>query len=565
MCNIDIKQNNAKYLLFLTIFVSGLWISSCSNDFLDENYFPIQYSSADTLFFTNYSTSSQIAIDLKTTGNREWRIHQYPKWLNINPKKGVLSNGSMVELTFDINHQNFNQGLGYYIYPLVFEIEDAGLLTTTAVYANFGNPTIQINPTSITLENTLSGEFEILNRGDGILFWEITDQPNWLNVDITNGTLEQHFHVFVKYTADIRNLEPGDYNEYITINNNVNSSMRIPVSLKVNAQGYNGIYNDGELIDTKYLSETDQLVALTKNPNRLLFFRSDEDVPQILELDRVPKCLALLESANLIAIGYSNTEISTYQIQSRNLLQTYQTNAIPISLEFGSADYIYFIAKVDHSERLHSLNLINSEIVTSTKWESGLKPLLKIPNKNLLVSSKTGYSPDYLIFYDISQLGVTDSVNEYSMFVEGFWLSDDGERIFTGLKTIYKVPDYIPNKHWSVQELQKSGELELDNYYSIDCIAHHSASERIFVGNGQGSFSDKTIITQFHHTTLTKQKTYEITTLPPDDFPMSITWWERIVNMYPAKDGSKLWLVQKFPPAHYDDPDIWSVRKLMLE
>jgi hypothetical protein len=272
----------------------------------------------------------------------------------------------------------------------------------------------------------------------------------------------------------------------------------------------------------------------------------------------------MAEDENTLAVGFSNTQITTFETESHTLKSTYQASAIPLSLEFGNNQWMYFIANSSYNNYLHCLNLNNGEISRSQKGESGLLTLLKVPGKDLLVTTKPGYSPDYLFLYDISIGNITDSINEYSMPMDGFWLSDDGERLFTGTKKIFQIPDYIPGKSWTIDHPPIAGELELNYTQVVDYITQQSSTGKIFIATGFGWVGTKTIITQFDHKSFVKQKTYEITSVPPNDFPMGNTWWGKPTKLFPSPNGSKLWLIQKFPARVNNDPDIWSIQKLNL-
>jgi hypothetical protein len=145
--------------------------------------YPTQYISADSIFITNKTQSFNASFDFKTSGSRSWHLYQFPKWLDVTPKEGYLNNNSSVNLQFRIDQNQINLDFGVYTYPLIFNIEDMGLLSNTIVYANLGDPSIEITPNNFEIENTLSNNFEILNRGNGILYWEIINSPSWITIE----------------------------------------------------------------------------------------------------------------------------------------------------------------------------------------------------------------------------------------------------------------------------------------------------------------------------------------------------------------------------------------------
>jgi hypothetical protein len=561
----DSKYIFPKILLFGVIVLGALLFNSCDDSFLYADP-PSQFLTTDTIFVTNQTQPFQLNFDFNKTGECTWRLYQFPKWLEVSPKEGVKYENSNVNLQFSIDQNAFTFDFGFYTFPLVFYIDDTEMVAYTIVMANLGNPTMEITPSNFVIENSLTGNFEIVNRGNGILFWEVTDSPSWISIETEFGMLEQNHGISINFSVDITGLEPGDYEGVVKILNNAsNNYYNLSFHLKVKAHGYYGVYNKGEFIDSKFNRKNDQVIILTKNPNRLLFFNSGETEPSVIELDRVPQCLALSEDEETLAVGYSNTEISTYSTESKNLLSTYTVQGIPLSVEFGTKGWLYYIARSTYQNHFYSLNLTNGEIKKSTDGHSGLKTLIRVPGKNMLVSTQPGYSPDGLFIFDITYPGATDSLNQYHLDMMGYWISDDGNRLFTGTKTIYRVPEYIPEGDYFPNQPQVEGELELNYTQVVDCIAQQTSSGRIFVATGFGYTGDKTQITLFNHQTLVKQKSYELTFERPQDFPMGNTWWGKPVAMYPSPNETELWLVQTFPGKTYNDPEIWSVVKVVLD
>ncbi len=551
--------------LIILLFLSS-WLYSCSDSFLEKDHLPDLHPTADTLFITNETGPFTVDIDMQF-GNRTWRLYQFPQWLRINPKEGHLNDGTVVSFNCSLDHEKLDYSYGLYYLPLNIEIEGIGIVERTIAYFDFGDPKINLYPEFLKLESELNGEISISNKGEGLLMWEIVEKPDWISFDTTSGMYLPNSIYQIKYTVDVSGLEPGDYQGELVIENNDNAELRYQVNLTVSPFTGNGVYQDGELVDTKFLPGLNKVVALTKNPNRLMYFSVDGSEPFNIELDRLPRCMSLSENKATLAIGFSNAEISTYSANNGNLINTYSLGAVPISLEFGSEDYLYFLSSGNYSANiLNSLNLIDKNIISSESEISGIQTIKKVPNKNILVTTKPGWSPDYLIFSFYTNLGVTDSINEYPMSANGFWLSDDGEKIFTGSEVVYGVPEYTPNKPWSYNERPPVlGEFEISDNHVINCIAHQGSKQLFFVATQKGYYDPETVITQYHHSTFVKKEEYEFTSIRPYDYPPGNTWWAKTINMYPAADEAGLWLVQKYPASDYNNPDMWGVRLLQLD
>ncbi len=558
-------RNNKSHskLVFGLLILIGL-LASCSNDFLDMQY-PSNYIAGDTIFVMSDIQSFEQEINLQNTEPASWKLYQFPRWLEINPKEGIANPGSRVNFQFSIKENEMYFGLGIFALPLVFEVENVGLVQHTVVVWNVGEPEISNTPSLIEVDYTLQGMYQIDNSGYGILLWEVVSKPDWLMLETTEGILGAHEYGIWQYAIHPEGLEPGDYSGKVEIWNNASgASYFIEFKFTIEETGYYGGYLTGEYIDAAYIKNLDQVVVLTKNPNNLLFFRSDSPDVDTLKLNRVPQCIALSEDGSALAVGFSNAEISTYSAESRALLATYPAANVPTRIAFAGENRLFYLENSDYNYFLTGLDLETGNRFKSKESEGGLSVLKKVPGKNLLLSTRPGWSPDGLFLYDISNGLVTDSLNEYWMALNGFWLSEDGERIFAGTRRIYQIPEYIPGKLWSMETPPVLGEFDLSEDLRINSIAHHSETGKIFIACDEGWYRSTSYIKMLDYNTLVEQKSWELSPNPPFGYPPGNTWWSKVMNIFPAVSGNEIWILQEQPAADYRDPNTWSIERLSL-
>jgi len=527
--------------------------------------YPSNYIAGDTIFVMSDIQSFEQEINLQNTETASWKLYQFPRWLEINPKEGTANPGSGVNFQFSIKENEMYFGLGIFALPLVFEVENVGLVQHTVVVWNVGEPEISNTPSLIEVDYTLQGMYQIDNSGYGILLWEVVNKPDWLMLETTEGILGAHENGIWQYAIHPEGLEPGDYSGKVEIWNNASgASYFIEFKFTIEETGYYGGYLTGEYIDAAYIKNLDQVVVLTKNPNNLLFFRSDSPDVDTLKLNRVPQCIALSEDGSSLAVGFSNAEISTYSAESRALLATYPAGNVPTRIAFAGENRLFYLENSDYNYFLTGLDLETGNRFKSKDSEGGLSVLKKVPGKNLLLSTRPGWSPDGLFLYDISNGLVTDSLNEYWMGLDGFWLSEDGERIFAGTRRIYEVPEYIPGKLWSMETPPVLGEFDLSEDLRINSIAHHSETGKIFIACDEGWYRSTFYIKMLDYNTLVEQKSWELSPNPPFGYPPGNTWWSKIMNIFPAGSGNEIWILQEQPAADYRDPNTWSIERLSL-
>lgn len=558
-----IKYKSHSKLVFGLLILVGL-LSSCSNDFLDMQY-PSNYIAGDTIWVMSDIPGFDQEINMHNTETASWKLYQLPRWLEVNPKAGIANPGTGVNFQFSIKENEMYFGLGIFALPLVFEVEDVGLLQHTVVVWNVGEPEISKTQSVVEVDYTLQGMYQIDNSGYGILLWEVINKPDWLTMETTKGILNAHEYGIWHYAIHPEGLEPGDYSGKVEILNNAsNASYFIEFKFTIEEIGYYGGYLTGEYIDAVHIKNLEQVVVLTKKPNNLLFFRSGSPDIDTLQLNRVPQCIALSEDGNTLAVGFSNAEISTYSAESRALLATYPAGNVPTRIAFAGENRLFYLENSNYSYFLTGLNLETGTRYKSIKSEGGLSVLKKVPGKDLLLSTRPGWSPDGLFLYDISKGLVTDSLNEYWMSLNGFWLSEEGDRIFAGTRKIYQVPEYVPGQLWSKETLPVLGEFDLSNDLRINSLAHHNESGKVFIACDEGWYRSTSFIKMLDYNTLVEQKTWELSPAPPFGYPPGNTWWSRVMNIFLTAAGDEIWIIQEQPAADYRDPNTFSIERLPL-
>ncbi|MCU0238190.1 MAG: S8 family serine peptidase [Pyrinomonadaceae bacterium] len=119
--------------------------------------------------------------------------------------------------------------------------QDFALIVYNATASTPTNPTISVNPSSMSFSGTAGGAnpaaqtLNITNSGAGTLNWSATSSQTWLTLSATSGTAPSSPSVSVNTTG----LAAGTYNANITITGTgaTNSPVTVPVTLTVNPSG----------------------------------------------------------------------------------------------------------------------------------------------------------------------------------------------------------------------------------------------------------------------------------------------------------------------------------------
>ncbi|MCG6190802.1 BACON domain-containing protein [Maribellus maritimus] len=555
-------KRNISALRNLVLFsILSFVVISCGNEFLDTQM-PSNYIDGDSIVVMSDVGSFEYEFDMLSAGPGDWKLFQFPIWLDISPKDGMLNGNSRVNFQFTVNKQEMYVDLGLYAFPLIFDVENVGLVENTVVLANVGEPEINETPSEINADYTFKGQYQIVNSGHGILMWQVVHKPNWLQLNVTEGILNSHEYGIWDYSIDPSGFEAGEYSGQVEIQSNASEqNFIINFNFTIQETGYYGGYLSGEYLDARFSKSLNQVIVLTREPNNLLFFKAGSSDADTVKLNKVPKCLALSEDEQTLAVGFSDASISTFETQSRTLLMNYALNAVADQIEFGSENRLYFLARNDYTTFLYTLDLQNSLIKKSISSNNGLSTLKKVPGKNLMISTRKGWSPDGLFVFDITN-GALDSLNEYWSSLNGFWLSENGEHLFTGSQNVYQIPEYLPGQVWIVNSPPAAGEFNIGDGLKINDMVHQSSAGKLFIAYEEGYYRSTTYIKQLNDQKYTIQKTYEASPTPPDFYPAGNTWWVETLKLFPAPNGEELWIIRKYPADDYELPDMWTIERI---
>jgi hypothetical protein len=116
--------------------------------------------------------------------------------------------------------------------------QDFALIVYNATASTPTNPTISVNPSSMSFSGTAGGAnpaaqtLNITNSGGGTLNWSATSSQTWLTLSVTSGTAPSSPSVSVNTSG----LAAGTYNANITITGTgaTNSPVTVPVTLTIN-------------------------------------------------------------------------------------------------------------------------------------------------------------------------------------------------------------------------------------------------------------------------------------------------------------------------------------------
>lgn len=148
-------------------------------------------------------------------GQLRWEIVEKPDWIDISDVVGrITDDTSRVNLT-----TRFDQ-LEYGEYNGSIKITSNGGELTLDVHLLYQAPELKVENSVINMDRHYRrSELLIMNQGGGELSWEITQAPDWLAFEFTEGKVYNRPEA-VPFSAQLRTLDYGEYECKVVIESN---------------------------------------------------------------------------------------------------------------------------------------------------------------------------------------------------------------------------------------------------------------------------------------------------------------------------------------------------------
>jgi hypothetical protein len=536
-------------LLQVILLLALVGFQSCDPDFLDKKYEPKQYL-ANKFYITSIPQEAVLTFNTEE-GNTSWRVVQYPNFIELTDKRGATDEYGVSRLAFSVKEHEPNFYYQDNELLIILEVDGIGMLGIPLGYQLVGelDGALELTPTSLSLTDDEWDSFSIYANGDLDINWEIVECPDWLIIDASkSGWLPAGETNHLSYHTSIDNMSPGQYQANVKFKFNGDNYVTMPVSLQVSEAPASPKLFESACIGSAYIEASDLLVVVTKTPNQILFFKDGSLEPDVVDLERVPRSMTLSEDQTTLAISYSNAEITTYNASTAEVKQTYNIDVVAESLAFGSTDYLYYLSSgssTSSQKYMNSLNLTNNQQTQSSDSEGGYEYLRKVPGKNIIVTSKPGYGPEFLILYYDTHLGTVDKMNEYWVSPRGLWPSDDGTQLLSGSGVVYKVPDYDADLGYGYDmPVPLHGEIELPSSKKMMGMSSSSNLQLIYALLESNNYDGRMNLRIYNKSTFAEVENIDLNVV---DVSYSDYWSYRTSGVFPNATGNKIWVVQAFP------------------
>lgn len=221
---------NKLYILILIVISCSFY--NCKPTFLEsggDSFLQLE----DTLFMSNDKTIDNLPVDLPVFGSANYTIIRFPNWMKLSSFQGVSTRG-VAYLSFITKNTEATKAYGLYNGQVEFKVDGYGLVRLIVQYGNFGFPQIFVSTSLVEMGLGTEKEFTITNTSEGILYWQLANNPAWLKFSRMSGTLLKNETVTIKAIVSRQGLQKGDYTErFSIINNSASGQVDVFITMKV--------------------------------------------------------------------------------------------------------------------------------------------------------------------------------------------------------------------------------------------------------------------------------------------------------------------------------------------
>jgi hypothetical protein len=294
-----------KSFLYITLSFLLLLISSCSEDFLNDNINanPTQSIAADSEIIISPAWDiADYQFVCINAGNTDFTVVNAPAWLEVETTSGSLTKTSSTE---DIIMYQYSTGtirckanpnpdfakIGVYMDNIEILVNGQNCYVPV-MYVSEGNPSISVSSTlTISSDDYNYSYLSIGNTGDGILLWDVVSMPEWLKVDTNRQDASSVIipqgstgNLYLTFNSEAITSSDLTGNIVLKTNDKDNPEVSISVTADLGNPSYVDTYNGSAKIDFGR-TETSQIFSFSNQGNGWLIW-SLENLPEWLNVSQ---------------------------------------------------------------------------------------------------------------------------------------------------------------------------------------------------------------------------------------------------------------------------------------
>ncbi|CAI2766369.1 YncE family protein [Flavobacterium collinsii] len=359
------------------------------------------------------------------------------------------------------------------------------LLTLIGCSSNDSNEQIKDANYSVpdTLNFTIFNNKLVLNienQGETSLNYTLVSSKNYIELSKKEGVVTSLNHDGIMVTVDKKTLPNGKSYSKLYLNiNNKKDSIVVSVTNFVEQK----VVLNSDVVDAEFSKVTDQLVYVSASPSAVNILSTNTGLIESIPLLYAPTCISISPDGKTAVAGHDK-HISYINLTSKTVTKTYPISCYANDIVLGNNKWAYVFPAKGQSTFIRSINL---SLVNHNEYEhigekiyEGNKARLH-PSGKYIYGAENGLSP-----MDIEKYNIQNGNAEYSydspyhgdyIMNGNLWFSEDGNRIFTRGKTVFKTSEL------KSQDMLYNGTIntETNAYSPIQWLDHSSIKNNLYL------------------------------------------------------------------------------------
>lgn len=491
--------------------------------------------------FAENVTETDFSIENSGTGILSWSIANTTSWLSISQSSGYLFSGQKSSLKLTCRRDNLDQNT-YNSTLIINSNADIKILSVPVTMVVPKTSSMKLSSTNILFDYFRNNmDVWLKNTGNTKFNWSASN-ANYYTLTPGSGSLAKGDSIKINITLNRESLQTGILYSNIVITNsdNVNQTINAVINVFTNTKWM----LDRKILDAEFCRNTNKIVIVSANPNRLSIIDPELKTIQDIPLNGIPNCVSINKNGDHAVVGH-NGLISIVNLNTLTVEKEYFTSCNVLDILLTTSNWIYVFPYDQGTVRSINPTTGIENITPSIFNRAGASSRLA-PSEKAIYSTNSGVYPGDVYKYSIEN-GVAEYLYDSSYhgndnMIGNLWLSEEGDKIFTKTNTILTV------------DSNKANDMNLFNLLTwnpgnvnTETLFHSKAANKIFLitesfENQNDTYGCNVLVYNYTNLGLMKQYPLEKYLIPVGEAGGTICNAEGIF-VFANNTGTKLYVI----------------------
>lgn len=458
-----------KNIFYLFVLLFTAFTISCDDSFLEENKKQQEEHLLDVLIVEPAAEFTEASITVDELRNSDFKVVLYPKIIHFESLTGHIDDTGLLTLKIKVDEFPSQNNVGVQnLGTIVLNIAGKGLYVIPVGYINIGEPSLNINPTIISHNFSLSyidfgpsnqeKKFSIMAGYAGVLMYQITEYPSWITFSSSNTSGTDDLVILnpneqIEYAISVKrdNIAPGNYEGNIVFNSNdvhkQQHTLKVSMIVRDKTTTLSVLPIEGKVVDCAFDKQSNTLFVASQEPNKIQVFDIVNNAKkEEINLSKNLTSLSISEDGKKLFAGQSGI-LTIFDVASLALLKEIPTTFVLNDALDAMDGFFYSSNKTDYvgnsRSNLYQFNTLTEEWKNFSTIDNHIIGgyMLKLKNIPYLLTTRTTNTPTGLHLIDISN-GNPELIKYWHQDLgQKLWQTNDGTRIIGSEGNIFKTPD----------------------------------------------------------------------------------------------------------------------------